>query len=225
MHNRSSTRKISEGPRLVKLTPTTVEMSRKNKKPMKRCCFYAVARGRQIGLFDKWADCSTNVKGFSSALYKKFEYKRDAEDWLEKSASSAKKHKKDSALVIYIDGACSGNPGPAGIGVWFGPEDPRNLSESLDGNKQTNQRAELTALIRCLEIAPKEEPLHIYSDSEYCVYGRMKKRKANLDLWNRLDALWREDIVLEHVRGHQGVFGNEMADQLATSAIKNVTKK
>lgn len=54
-------------------------------------------------------------------------------------------------LVVWTDGACQGNGrdgAVAGVGVWFGEDDPRNISEKLEG-KQTNQRAELMAAIRC----------------------------------------------------------------------------
>jgi len=74
--------------------------------------------------------------------------------------------------VVYTDGACAGNGqhgSVAGIGVWWGPIDTRNLSERCPG-RQTNNRAELIAIIRALETSPiTSMPLVIKSDSEYAI--------------------------------------------------------
>ncbi|KAK5108182.1 hypothetical protein LTR62_008713 [Meristemomyces frigidus] len=75
-------------------------------------------------------------------------------------------------IRIYTDGSSlsNGQAGAiAGVGVFFGPADRRNISEGLVGTKQTNQRAELTAVFRALEIAPKDRKLIIISDSNYAI--------------------------------------------------------
>ena len=73
---------------------------------------------------------------------------------------------------IYTDGSSLAN-GQAtaigGIGVYFGPADKRNLSEPLPGTRQTNQRAELTAVLRALEVAPRDRRLVILTDSKYAI--------------------------------------------------------
>ena len=79
---------------------------------------------------------------------------------------------KDSCIKIYTDGSSLGNGqdgAVGGIGVYFGPGDKRNISESLPGTRQTNQRAELTALMRALEVAPKDRKVEIVSDSNYAI--------------------------------------------------------
>ncbi|GIZ46562.1 hypothetical protein CKM354_000968500 [Cercospora kikuchii] len=79
---------------------------------------------------------------------------------------------KDAPIRIYTDGSSLSN-GKAtawgGVGVYFGPQDRRNISEPLSGTKQTNQRAELTAIIRALEVAPKDRKIVIVSDSKYSI--------------------------------------------------------
>ncbi|KAK8200628.1 hypothetical protein M8818_005942 [Zalaria obscura] len=88
-------------------------------------------------------------------------------------------------LRIYTDGSALGNGGNgaiAGVGVYFGPNDSRNVSEPLKGERQTNQRAELTAILRALELAPRDRPVTIYSDSSYaikCVTEWFQKWRSN----------------------------------------------
>lgn len=78
----------------------------------------------------------------------------------------------DAPIRIYTDGSSLGNGqvgSMAGVGVYFGSGDRRNISEPLQGSKQTNQRAELTAIIRALEVAPKDRKIVIVSDSKYSI--------------------------------------------------------
>ncbi|SMR63049.1 unnamed protein product [Zymoseptoria tritici ST99CH_3D1] len=79
---------------------------------------------------------------------------------------------RDAPIRIYTDGSSLSN-GKAnawgGVGVFFGPADKRNISEPLSGTKQTNQRAELMAMVRALEVAPKDRRIVIVSDSKYSI--------------------------------------------------------
>jgi ribonuclease HI len=146
-------------------------------------------------------------------------------------------------IKIWIDGACSNNGQPnakAGYGVYFAGSvsDERNVSERLLGEKQTNQRAELMASISALEkvIATEKSSqnlaVKIYSDSKYVVDGitiwshnwnksAWNVAKLNLDLWKWLYRLTydkeRKNLRIDwvHVKGHMGIYGNEMADGLA----------
>ncbi|KAI5367895.1 Putative ribosomal protein L9/RNase H1 [Septoria linicola] len=79
---------------------------------------------------------------------------------------------KDAPIRIYTDGSSLSNGKTnawGGVGVYFGPQDRRNISEPLNGTKQTNQRAELTAIVRALEVAPKDRKIVIVSDSRYSI--------------------------------------------------------
>ncbi len=187
---------------------------------------YAVAVGTTRSIFFTWDECDAYVHGCSGAVHEKFDTVKDAEAWFD----SARPNVRDEhATDVYIDGSCQ--KGRAGVGVWFGNGDARNVSERLEGAQQTNQRAELTALIRALEMAPNV-PLHVRSDSEYCVLGvnfRLNwwattgwQERANIDLWRRIHALLSRrahSVVLEHVRAHSGNPGNDAADRLAKAGI------
>lgn len=124
-------------------------------------------------------------------------------------------------VIVYTDGACSGNPGPGGWGavlIWNG------VVKELSGGElyTTNQRMELTAVIKALEALKRPCEVLVRTDSQYLV-GTMTqgwKRRANLDLWGRLDELCRvHRVEFEWLRGHAGNEYNERADQLARGAV------
>ena len=134
-------------------------------------------------------------------------------------------------VLVYADGACSGNPGPAGLGVvmlWNDAETPtgarrRELSEFLGHG--TNNIAELTAILRACEAHPdKERPLRIYTDSSYSIGVLQKgwKAKANQELVAACKAAMvvAGDVELHYVKGHAGIPLNERADALAVEAVE-----
>lgn len=130
----------------------------------------------------------------------------------------------DNAVVIYTDGACTGNPGPAGIGVVIlDGESRRELSEYLGHG--TNNIAELTAIERALEevLEQRDRPVVIHSDSSYSIGLLAKgwKAKANVDLVQRMRALAGRfaDLRFVKVKGHAGDPENERCDELARQAI------
>ena len=139
-------------------------------------------------------------------------------------------------INIYTDGACSGNPGKGGWGAYIEAE---NSVEELSGyeNSTTNNRMELTAVIKSLEYIQNPVEINIFTDSKYVMDGinlwikNWKKNKwktsnkkpvKNKDLWKKLDSLTiNQKIKWTWVKGHNGNIGNEKADFLATEAIKN----
>lgn len=127
------------------------------------------------------------------------------------------------AIIAYTDGACSGNPGPAGLGVVLITGSERaELSEYLGTG--TNNVAELTAILRALERAKNsEKSLIIHTDSQYAIGVLTKgwKAKANTDLILRIRAALaaRPGVQFVYVPGHAGVPLNERADELARLAI------
>jgi len=140
-------------------------------------------------------------------------------------ATPAPTKPEDGEVLVYADGACSGNPGPAGLGVVrLEGEGRKELSEFLgDG---TNNIAELTAILRAAEsMEDPSVPLRIYTDSNYSIGVLTKgwKVKANKALVQSIkDALARlDDVKLFHVRGHAGIELNEAADQLAVAAVES----
>ncbi len=128
-------------------------------------------------------------------------------------------------VVAYADGACSGNPGPCGLGVVvIEGERRRELSEYLGVG--TNNVAELTAILRAVECIVAGDPraVTIFTDSSYAIGVLQKgwKAKANVALVAEVkQALKRLAVVeLRYVPGHSGVPLNERADALATEAVR-----
>ncbi|SUO96221.1 ribonuclease HI [Suttonella ornithocola] len=140
-------------------------------------------------------------------------------------------------LEIYTDGACKGNPGIGGWGVLmrYGVHE-----KTLNGAEHhtTNNRMELTAAIEALKAIKKPCEIHLTTDSVYVKNGindwlpkwkanqwrtAQKKPVKNVELWQELDALATKFTIHWHwVKGHSGHPGNEMADQLANEAIKQL---
>lgn len=130
----------------------------------------------------------------------------------------------DGAIIhVYADGACSGNPGPAGLGVVILDTESRvELSEYI--GQGTNNIAELTAILRALgETTDSERPMVIHTDSSYSIGVLQKgwKAKANQELIAELrDVLkGRRGVRIVYVPGHAGVKWNERADSLARAAV------
>jgi ribonuclease HI len=144
----------------------------------------------------------------------------------------------EGVVEVYADGACKGNPGPGGWGVLLVAE---GRERELHGGEPatTNNRMELTAVIRALEALPHGSRVRLYTDSQYVQKGMTewiaswkrrgwrtadKKPVKNEDLWKHLDELARDRQVAWHwVRGHNGHPGNERADALANKGADGCT--
>ena len=139
------------------------------------------------------------------------------------AAKSAEAPPED-AVLIYTDGASSGNPGPSGIGVFmrYGPHE-KEISRFI--GLATNNIAELEAIrIGLKAVKDREKPVRIYTDSNYA-FGLLTqgwKAKKNPELVAEIRHLLTlfSDLKFYKVKGHAGDPGNERADQLATGAIK-----
>ena len=127
----------------------------------------------------------------------------------------------DKITMCYTDGACKNNGAEdaiGGVGVFFGNGDKRNLSCKFDG-VQTNNRAELYAILKALELCKTD--IHIITDSllSINVITGVWEASKNLDLIQKIKELSIGRIVnYEHCSGHAGVYGNEEADKLAVKA-------
>lgn len=148
-------------------------------------------------------------------------------------------------VQLYTDGACSGNPGPGGWAFILRCSKTEKELERSDGDPETtNNRMELTAVIRGLEALKEPCEVTLFADSKYVLQGmsswmagwkkngwkrREGKRLAplkNAELWKRLDQLLEKHTVnYEHVKGHDGHVENERCDQLAVAAYQKYLSK
>jgi ribonuclease HI len=229
--------------------------------------FYAVANGRTNGIFTNWNDCNASVKGFPNAKFKKFPTQDQADEFicLHKQAKIPIEptqtfasfspitpemiHYNDNDsqpftpdYYVYTDGACSNNGrenAVAGIGIFFGINDSRNVSHRITG-KQTNNTAELLAIAGAFDIICDDiragKKISIVSDSEYAIkclttYGDRcsesdwKLNIPNKDLVKLVYNLYKglQNVQFLHIRAHTNntdihSFGNYNADKLAKIA-------
>jgi ribonuclease HI len=125
--------------------------------------------------------------------------------------------------IAYTDGACSGNPGPAGCGVVLISPEGKTHERSDYLGEATNNVAELTGILRALEWVPSEaRSVVVRTDSQYAIGVLQKgwKAKANQELVARTkEVVGARRARLVYVPGHQGVAMNERADQLAREAV------
>lgn len=137
-------------------------------------------------------------------------------------------------IYIYSDGACKGNPGPGGWGALLVTDGHRKEICGGEANT-TNNRMEMTAVIRALESLKRPSTVEVHTDSQYVQKGisewmagwkRRNWRTAdgkpvkNQDLWLQLDALSQlHRIEWKWVRGHNGHIENERADELANQGV------
>jgi ribonuclease HI len=147
-----------------------------------------------------------------------------------------------SDVVIYTDGACSGNPGPGGWGavLRYDSVDKGTVVKELHGGDRstTNNKMELLGAISALEALSRPASVQLYTDSRYVLDGitkwlpgwqrngwktASKQPVKNVDLWQRLvAALKPHDVSWHWVKGHNGDPGNERADELARLGIKEI---
>src|SRR5262245_7771472 len=201
---------------------------------MKAPKFYAVRSGHKPGVYRTWDECKAQVNGYSNAEYKSFGDLKSAQDFVsgiqarQASPPRAPEHHasipdhNSGQVLIYADGACTGNPGPGGYGVLLiHQNERRELSAGF--RLTTNNRMEILGCIAGLQELPHTCDVTIYSDSRYVVNAMTqswavrwrklgwKRRDENGDLKDALNAdLWaqmlelcdRHRVTFEWVRGH-----------------------
>ena len=140
-------------------------------------------------------------------------------------------------IVIYTDGACSGNPGKGGWGaILMYNQHSKEISGAQ--SHATNNQMELKAVMEALKIIKKSHMIEIYTDSKYVMDGITKwvnswqknnwltadkKPVKNIDLWKELlDLTSNHQISWHWVRGHSGDKYNEIVDKLARNAISSI---
>ena len=140
-------------------------------------------------------------------------------------------------IIIYTDGACSGNPGKGGWGAVLINEGNKIYLSGYD-KMTTNNKMELTAAIEALKSIKIKSNIELYTDSQYVKNGinlwivnwkkngwktASKKPVANKDLWIKLDECTEKHAVIWFwVKGHAGNQYNEMADELAVTVMNKL---
>ena len=150
------------------------------------------------------------------------------------------KSKKNIAVEAATDGACSGNPGPGGWGGLIIFDDNSEIEIGGSERNTTNNRMELTAAIKTLEKLRNfklKENFKLRTDSKYVIEGYTKwiinwkrngwktstgKSVQNLDLWQKIDDLRINGLIMEFVKGHSGDKYNERVDLIATNYSKGI---
>lgn len=195
--------------------------------------FYAVYTGHiQDKVFTEWDVCKREIN--KKPMYKKCATAEEATLFQSRGTivDSAK-----CDVIVYTDGACRNNgkaTAVAGYGVYFAPGDPRNCSGRIHG-KATNNIAELTAIIKALQLVDLTKCVGVYTDSNYAIlccttYGKKCSKKGWDDVPNA--ALVRQayelvssnNVNLIYIAAHTGKDdvhsrGNAEADRLATSCL------
>lgn len=224
--------------------------------------YYSVVKGRRPGIYSQWSGsggAQEQVQGFPGAVYRGFSTREEAEHYLRTGGKESgapvqptlvrlpeRIHPAPPALyqpdldagriVVFTDGASTGNPGPGGYGVVVLAGDKRR---ELSGGFRctTNNRMELMAVIVGLQALKTTAPVVVYSDSRYVVNGitlgwarrwrsrgwmrDARNRAENADLWALLlDLLGKCEATFHWVRGHASNPENERCDQLAVQASR-----
>jgi ribonuclease HI len=155
--------------------------------------------------------------------------------------TSRKKSGDGPEVVLFTDGACSGNPGPGGWAFILRHVSTGKEMERSGGERETtNNRMELTAVIRGLEVLKRSARVELVTDSEYVGKGltqwmakwkqngwrRGSQPVKNDDLWKRLDELCRQhEIAYTAIRGHSGHPENERCDAMAVAETQKVGRR
>lgn len=146
----------------------------------------------------------------------------------------------NTEVILYTDGACSGNPGPGGWGfILRHPKSGKEIERSGGNAETTNNRMEMQAVIEGLKVLTRPTSVELVSDSKYVLDGLKQwmpnwkkngwKRKEkgkfqpvkNVELWQELDSLVsKHRVELTYVPGHAGHPENERCDQLAVQAAR-----
>ena len=217
--------------------------------------YYAVLNGRTKGIFESWIECENSIKCFKNASYKRFNTESEAENFIKKSdnlfsyliSNSSDNpininNNNNNNYYVYTDGSCINNGksnAKAGIGIYFGDNDHRNVSEKIIG-KQTNNIAEITAIIKVFSIIKNDidndKNITIVSDSEYsircattygekCAKDNWSKKIPNFHLVKKVYELYKNvnNVKFKHIKAHTNKsdihsIGNEHADRLANEA-------
>lgn len=174
---------------------------------------YAVKKGKRPGVYNTWAECQEQTKGFSGAVFKSFTSLTDANEFIKEGPSAEEKY--DS--VFYTDGSCmSSKAGGAAV-------DTTNqvvYYQAVNTGLQTNNRGELIGIRLALQHSKGSILIHTDSQISINILSMGYTAHENLDLVTEIRQLMKDRIVrFEYVPAHVGIKYNEMADVFAKRAV------
>lgn len=212
--------------------------------------FYAVHKGKNIGIFTNWEDCKKSVLGYKNARFKKFDNEEDAKYFSENG--TCKKYQENvkvqnDYINVYTDGSLfkANDIVCCGYGIYI-PLKNLKIYKSLESDKITNNRAELMAIIESLQILKNEDNIMIHTDSQYCIYiftgtGNRYKESGyinksgnfypNHDLIEiGLNLIKNKNILFNKIESHtqnldENSKNNDVADELAILGAIECFKK
>lgn len=201
--------------------------------------YYAVVKGIEPGIYETWSMAEKQIKGFKGAKFKGFDTEPEAREYLDANVqkdSSYDNLKTDfygdyltssDECIAYVDGSCSIGRVSSGVVMLFG--------SSTDDNsltKYANVAGELNAAITAISTAikcgfGKVTIFYDYLGIEYWATGEWKCKTDIAKTYKAtIDRLSQQiEINYVHVRGHSGVYGNELADELAKHSLGLKAKK
>ncbi|KAJ1947699.1 hypothetical protein FBU59_001850 [Linderina macrospora] len=222
--------------------------------------YYAVAAGHTIGVYDDCELARDQTDGYPNNDMRRFDSLEDAEDYIDLGSKRffnryrryvSRGRGPSHTLYVYTDGICKSNGQPGalgGVGVYFGKNDPNNVSEVLKGPRQTNMRADLTSVLRAMQIlhsgirrydANIDYRVVIYTKSKYvlhCMCEGYDRWVANKWLTSRGNEVQNRSLIKQVVNEHRNSqlrisiehastgIGNvcaEAANDLANDAVYN----
>ena len=193
--------------------------------------YYAVAKGRNVGIYNFWNDAKEQVLNYKGAIFKSFKNEKDAEDYILNINSCnsdffeniyTKYDIKEVDYFVYTDGSCLNNgniKSLAGIGIYFDQNNAKNVSKIIENDlKQINNSAELSAILEAYEIIKNDlnnKKICIFTDSEYsikcatsygekCEKSNWEKNIPNKELVMEIFNIYKNNpnLKLQHIKAH-----------------------
>lgn len=204
--------------------------------------FYAVARGRQPGIYSSWDEAKAQVNGYPRALYKSFKTQTDAEAFINSATTEPTTITSVNKVILYTDGSCDNRYGGCGILIKLLDGKIEEYSVPLSEYPTTNVRAELYAIYYGLDFVKQLNvgqtsgiQVDVYTDSSYSI-DEVTYRKAgiihevNADLTTAIVEVGKlfNNVIYHHVYGHQSDVLNNRVDILAgiaSSQAPQIVKK
>lgn len=195
--------------------------------------FYAIKKGRQIGIYTNWAEVKKLVIGYPGAIYKSFETREDAETYLKGDTQDTTEVTDEYTVTAYVDGSFDKKAKKYAYGCIFILPNKTTVEHSGNGNdeellKMRNVSGEVLAARYAVDWAVKHQYqlLHLYYDYAGIEHWATKSWKTNLEFTKSYAEFMEEKmksikIQFHKVKAHSGNEYNEKVDKLAKEALNS----